>query len=437
MPLIFIHGVNVRDYDKDYRKDCKIRDKLIKHYLLQPLVAKGLRFQELEIVNAYWGKHGVDPKWQWKSLPEVKLLEHLGGRNRETPKSDLELQQLLVTSNNESSLLERLGGQQILKSLAVKNLVGFMEAILSPIIYSEMSLTQEAEEEPETEGELEALVSVAALDVANDYSTQVAVEAASTDEEVIQLLTDKVQERFENFILENNSILQEQVLPSMTLERLGQKRLPSWFQEVKHSIGELFDRTKNVPLRALTLGSLQQLREDLHLKICRFLGDVFVYLNERGSSEQPGPIISTVLKYINTACQNKRHIDEPLIVITHSMGGNIFYDILTHYQPQLKIDFWVSVGGQVGNFEEMKIFKASNKDICLPEKVESLQDKVGYWLNVYDPADIFSFRASPIFAHVRDVEYLTGGSLLQPHDAYFRRPSFYQMLYQHLEKALL
>jgi hypothetical protein len=439
MPLIFIHGVNVRDYDKDYLKNCKTRERLIKHYLLEPLAAKGSRFKQIDIVNSYWGKYGVNAKWQFQSLPSVKILEHLGGNTLETPKSDFELQQLLTPSESESSQLEHLGGnKQRLKTSASKDLTRFIEVVLLPIIYSEMNLIDEAEEEPEREGELEALLAVAGLEVATNSDIKQDVEKANTDEEVIELLTKKVQERFEELVLSSNLVSSKDLpLGNERLERLGQRRLPRWLQEVNDRIGELFDRSKNVHVRALTIGVLQQFREDLHLKISRFLGDVFVYLNERGSNEKPGPIISTVLEYINIACQNKHHSNEPLIVITHSMGGNILYDILTYYQPTLQVDVWVSVGGQVGNFEEMKIFKASNKDIGIPYKVESLKEKVGYWLNVYDPADIFSFKAAPIFVDVQDVEYLTGASLLQPHDTYFKRPSFYRMLYQHLEQALL
>jgi len=285
---------------------------------------------------------------------------------------------------------------------------------------------------PETEGVLQALLAMAAKEVASDPNVKAEVIAASSDDEVMELLKEKVKARFEQ-LAQGELAAPKGVTPlDKQLESLG----PSWLEELKDRVGELFDRVQDAPARVAGASALDLFRGGLHRNFSRFLGDVFVYLNERGDKAHPGPIISTVLEAIRTA--PKHHPDEPLIIITHSMGGNILYDILTYYDTNLKVDVWVSVASQVGQFEEMKIFKASNKNVYRPNKVTGLKPGLGYWLNVYDPLDSFGFKTAPVFADVNaDVEYPTGAGALKAHGEYFGRASFYQMVREHIEKALL
>lgn len=220
-----------------------------------------------------------------------------------------------------------------------------------------------------------------------------------------------------------------------TLPEAAPESLAFDWDDVAPQIGELFDRVKDAPLHAASIPLLAWRRASLHRRLSRFLGDVFVYLKERGDRAAPGPIVTTVLEAIQTA--PKQWPGEPLIVITHSMGGNILYDILTHFAPELSVDVWVSVGGQIAQFEEMKLFLASDKTLGSPQRVAGLRPGVGYWLNIYDPADSLSFRASPVFADVNaDVEYLTGAGALKSHGEYFGRASFYQLVRRHLQIAL-
>ena len=196
----------------------------------------------------------------------------------------------------------------------------------------------------------------------------------------------------------------------------------------------MFDRAKGLPGRATSTFVLSTYREKLNKNLTRFLGDVFVYLKNRDVNQAPGPIVDDVLSAIRGAPRSSP--DEPLIVLTHSMGGNIFYDILTSYEPDLRVAAWISVASQVGQFEEMKLFKTSDRNLRGPAKVASIAPRLGYWLNVYDPADMLSFKAAPIFADVKDEEFHTGDTALKAHGAYFKRASFYHMLRERLEGAL-
>jgi alpha-beta hydrolase superfamily lysophospholipase len=130
--------------------------------------------------------------------------------------------------------------------------------------------------------------------------------------------------------------------------------------------------------------------------------------------------------------------NEPTIVMTHSMGGNILYDVLTYFAPELAIDVWISVASQVGLFEEMKIFKMSDPAVRAPNKVQTLKPPLKFWLNIYDPADILAFKTAPVFSAAdRDLAYRTGDSTFSAHGAYFKRPSFYHLIYEELRKVPL
>jgi hypothetical protein len=118
------------------------------------------------------------------------------------------------------------------------------------------------------------------------------------------------------------------------------------------------------------------------------------------------------------------------------MGGNIIYDILSYFEPDLRVDILVTVGSQVGLFEEMKIFRLRKADIPDPKDPTKVRMPkpagLNRWLNVYDLNDVLSFGASEIFENAQDYPYSTGGGLILAHTSYFTRPSFHD----HLGKRL-
>src|SRR5205807_2167300 len=103
-------------------------------------------------------------------------------------------------------------------------------------------------------------------------------------------------------------------------------------------------------------------REPINRMVTLFIGDVFVYLRTRDNSTSPGQIPKVVIDTLTEA--KKAAPNEPLIVLTHSMGGQIVYDLVTHFLPKsqssLRIDFWCATASQVGLFEEMKLFLESS-----------------------------------------------------------------------------
>lgn len=69
----------------------------------------------------------------------------------------------------------------------------------------------------------------------------------------------------------------------------------------------------------------------------------------------------------------------------------------------------------------MNLFQASDKAVKEPGQVTGLRDRVGYWLNIYDPADVLSFKCAPVFADVNDdLPYLGGSSSFKAHGELLR-----------------
>lgn len=439
MPIVFIHGVNTRD-NETFRRDCATRETFLRDIVLMNLSTAGCNLSEMHIHNSYWGGHGVSFRWNQASLPSANALEPLGPGSEEPSESESEFAltvlALVGDSEPEDLHLEALGQWDgTLKRAAMADLPRFTGAVLSPITLDETIPGADWGETAEITGVLQALLILAADEAARDPHTEAAIAAARSDAMLMQLLEDDITTRFLQRV-QNAGVLHDHTVADAhalaQLESLGTTDIP----RIQARIHELFTRPTRHPVRDLRLQTLWAIRDSIHTRFAHFFGDVFVYLEERGSRDEPGPIIRTVHRDLQEAVATKQYPEEPLIVITHSMGGSIFYDLVTHYAPDLHADVWVSVGGQVGQFEEMKLFKASDKVVVLPQKVNEIKPRVRYWWNIYDPADMFAFRASPIFADVdADVEFDTQVMAIKSHGAYFRRPGLYHVLREYLERA--
>jgi len=183
---------------------------------------------------------------------------------------------------------------------------------------------------------------------------------------------------------------------------------------------------------------LRFVRRPLTEQVAFVLGDVFVYLRRRETSGVTGvanrifaPIIADLTK-----ATRLRSTANPLIVVGHSLGGVILYDLLSDRSAvarieadggsELVIDAWITVGAQTSLFADMGLYgtvpgTAANGRLPRPEPVRA-------WLNVYDYTDVLSFSCEKIFNDVEDFEFDNVIGLFSAHSSYFQRPSFYQLL---------
>jgi hypothetical protein len=433
MPVVFVHGVNVRDGD-EYQCGVVSRDILFRRLVLERLRTRGLAFTDLEIANPYWGGVGVQFRWDHATLPAVHFLEAQGS-DAQAEGVDLELAFAWhdLVEQAPGDAVESLGPTSSDPSAGpavAPNLARFVETVVAAAAVPQALRADE--EPPEVVGLRQALLLQAGDEVAR--RPQTAQELRARDEaDVVPYLRKEVLKRYAELLqgCPEAAPPGQQAESPTDLEPLGF----AWWDAVKDRAGELFDRLAGKPRRLTTTALLHWYRERANASLTRFCGDVFVYLQHRGSTAYPGPIPRIVLDALTQT--PRRHTGEPLIVITHSMGGNILYDVLTHFAPGLAVDAWVSVASQVGLFEEMKLFHASNPALGKPERIGGLAPRVRHWLNIYDPVDPFAFLARPVFADVEDdVLFRTGAGDAQAHGAYFLRPSFYRLVHQWLNKVL-
>ena len=78
--------------------------------------------------------------------------------------------------------------------------------------------------------------------------------------------------------------------------------------------------------RGASLGLAKWLRDPVSRKGLRFLGDVLVYLHH---GRTPSPSIYERVREGLLALKPKDGEGEPMVVVTHSFGSEILYDLLT------------------------------------------------------------------------------------------------------------
>ena len=229
----------------------------------------------------------------------------------------------------------------------------------------------------------------------------------------------------------------QQVRPKPTAETFGGTSLFSMLQEAGKRL------TLKVP-DAVSGFAVGLARKPLTRRIATFMGDAFQYLAERGDGTKPGPIASKVLGDIQEAATQAKTTGEPLVVICHSFGGEIAYDIFTHYSngTELQVDVWVTVGSQVGLFEEMSLLWNSPGRLspvtAIGNEALAAPGCVKRWINIVDANDVLGFLVLPVFTGktvpgrepnvVLDFNYDTGYAVTGAHSGYFEWPSFYKRL---------
>jgi hypothetical protein len=398
VPLVFVHGVSNRD-TPEYRDNQLARDAFLRELVVPAL---GLAAENFQIFNPYWGDQGVMFRWGNASLPETASdIDTFGALDPVDLRIAADV--LAVASPDAREIV----------AVARRSLAEAIDLIWS------VALPMAA-----TPGQAKAL--------AESYK-QARVYAASNPKPK-WLATAKIG----NFV--------DQLL--FDIERCDVATAPPTKSAQAHwdsfgSIGfgdrlkESLERITSLPASAMSSAVLTLGRKNTHLGAAQFVGDVFQYLDKRGDKNAIGPIVKQVLGVLRVARDAKTSLDSKLIVIGHSLGGVISYDILTYFDQTIQVDVLVTVGSQVALFEEMALYRASRPDFVPNPAIDRLPrpPNVKRWLNVIDPNDVFSFRAEGVFNGVKDFQYETGYGAMSAHTGYFRRPSFYERLGERLTQS--
>ncbi len=397
MPVVFVHGVNNRIEDADYAEGVERKTSFLRSLLLPRL---GIDAAKSHVSFPYWGGEGVTFRWNQASVPsgsdDVEALA-VGGAAATTANPDIWLSEARFQYGAQGVNLGHLSKTRGF-AVAVDLVWDTASAVLRP-----------------DQGRYADLLEGYEASLA--YASKVPVPAWAFQEPAMS------NREFVDRLLAESAPFRPAKVAGGAVETLG---LGNWVQ----SLREAASRLASAPGDALTSITVGLARKSAHAKASRFLGDVFVYLDKRGTAQAPGKILEDVLAKLHAAQAAKQPGDDKLIVVGHSLGGVMMYDILTTFAPDVSLDLFITVGSQVALFEEMALYRASAKEPPSNPAQDRLPRpaNVARWLNVYDTNDVFSFRAEAVFSGVDDYRFDTGYGLLDAHGGYFARPSFYKRL---------
>jgi len=413
MSIVYVHGVANRDDDPSYKPHLEEITEFLNRY-----VGKDIS-PSRKVFEAYWGKFGAAFAWDRESRPKSVLFR------QGAPTGSNSLDRALVMASIDGSQMPAvpaspqgssvlvpsgpaIGGASLGSGIRLKDLSpNDLSDLLSTVIVAGTA-------DPSTRAQM----IIAADEVAHDPATPAALAQCAT-----------VQEELEKL----RSMLDQKHAGVLVAQGTG-----AW-SKIVDRVGEATSRAVSVPAYAFST-VVAETREPINRMLTLFIGDVFAYLNTRKDSTNPGPIPQLMMDTLDEA--KKAAPNEPLIVLTHSMGGQIVYDLVTHFLPKtqssLRIDFWCATASQVGLFEEMKLFlessaqysKAKANKVPFPD-----QKYLGIWWNVWDHNDFISYTARDIIDGVDDQSYDSGVSLIKAHGEYLMRPSFYRKFADKLAAA--
>lgn len=392
MPFVFVHGVNNRK-DAGFDWEVKVLAAFLRE-IVAPVV--GINPQH-DVYAPYWGGDGVSFWRDLAVIPKGSEVEAFGSDESELPPS-------LGIAVAEGAV--RTG--DTLDALARRRPDVTIDLLFDALI-----------QDAESDADIRSVAKAYRLAQARLADTATPWLAESTKDDVLDQIFDVVS-------------------PPKTTgkdEIFGGAGFWSMLEEGAK-------RLKLLGPDQLSHAVVGPSRRPLTRKIATFIGDAFQYLAERGDGTTPGPIASTVIQSLREASDLARAKNEPLVVISHSFGGEIVYDILTHYAKgsDLEIDAWVTVGSQVGLFEEMSLLWTSpgrTNSKAAPREAIASPKRAKRWLNIIDTNDILGFLVLPTFTAivpdtVHDFKYNTGYPVTGAHSGYFKWPSFYKRLAQRI-----
>jgi len=180
--------------------------------------------------------------------------------------------------------------------------------------------------------------------------------------------------------------------------------------------------------------AMGEMRKPFHAFVPVFVGDVLRYLDGRGRPGEPGPIMDRLLAGLDAAgaaveAAAEHGVREPLVVLSHSMGGQLVYDALTAFADARparvpRVDLWCASGGQLGLFAELGMFLTEARPAIDPIPA----DRLGYLWNAWSSSDVLSFPAAGRVAGAHDSDFAYPGTVATTHTAYLKDPAFFRTL---------
>ncbi|MBS2009191.1 MAG: hypothetical protein JST01_19210 [Cyanobacteria bacterium SZAS TMP-1] len=415
MPIVYIHGVNVRSDEYWPALEAMMRQ------YIAPVISPNP--ERVSISQCYWGDVGAYFRFQGASMPTSPIVQ-MGRVVKGKVRQDIGRVRSRLKTRREKIAAYRPG--QLTARLRADGLSDLSARVLSSI--SHLS------------GHEQTLALQAADQVATELASSHDLQECRSLEDEMSLFQKLVRSRYAKLRAMHG-------LPEL-------KSKPEWMNGLSARLMEGLERYSDVPGFILTRAAAE-VRSPVNTMVTAFIGDVFTYIRERGDYKNPGPIPARALETLlraseiqesqlaeSTAANPQK---EPLVVLSHSMGGQITYDLVTHFLPRdakykdVYIDFWCASASQVGFFEELKLFLESDEKYSSKSgvRVPRPDEKhLGYWWNVWDHNDFISYSVKNIFDGVEDAVYNTGMFLADAHGGYLVRPSFFRQFAEKLQSEL-
>jgi hypothetical protein len=415
LPIVYIHGVANRMDDPSYKSAGIELEKLLLRYVAPVIGTTVVR-------TAYWGEYGAQFRWNGLSRPRTILR----GQGSDTFESSTTQTALLLASSGVPT-------PQSFRALTPRfsGLVPAGPSTLGPASPSPQVRLRDFS--PEQLSDLLAATIVSETkDVTLRPSLLIAADEIAVDPQTTAQLV-KCQDTTSEL-----NVVRTQLERITSAAPVAQGADQVWSGLIDR-LSETLSRVESAPAAMLST-LVAEWRPKLNDLVTLFFGDVFTYLAQRGDANKIGAIPKAVI----TAMREAKNAapSEPHVVVTHSMGGQILYDLVTNFLPasasDLRVDFWCATASQVGLFEEMKLFSVSSEAYCKKKGNKApLPDSryLGHWWNVWDHNDFLSYTCAPIFEGVDDESYNCGASLLDAHGEYLSRPSFHRKLASKVEEA--
>lgn len=416
MPILYVHGVNVRN-----REGFEAMQVFARRYIA-PTISDDPT--GVLITDAYWGDHAFKPTYNGVSRPRTQLL---GMGADGLPDDEVSvmaaldnidvLDRLPSRSNTAPSTGGLAGGglSSGVPDMAV-DLADMKAEDLGDVLIAALGATGES-------AVTQAEMAVAIDDLVADGVLEGLIASNDTLVDQLDTIFDAIADRYS---------------ADATLTGQGAS---GWATKAKDRAAEALSRARGIGSYAISI-ALAEARPVVNQLVSQFMGDVFVYLDKRGQAGAPGVVPKILLdKLLELQTNKEERGGEPLIVISHSMGGQLVYDAVSHFLPQtpalshIKIDFWCASASQVGFFEEGKLFIEKDPNHKIGTKVLFPGSNLGYWWNVFDQNDFLSFTSKDIFEGVDDAAYSSGMTLIKAHGGYLTRPSFFRKMAETIEAA--
>ncbi len=414
MPLVFVHGVSVRA-GASYDRQLRFRNAAFKRHVLANVGT--------QIFNPYWGDIGAKAAWNHASLPgdPVLVLDALG------PQATVPVEQVLISEEaagytRPHSVLLEVARQDFGEAidLLISTAIEESDIDANSLLAVATGLEEYAERNPAPRWTREVEHDHAFIQRLREESRLTVREVGERDAR--QVRTHAPEPRGGVAIV---------APPAPDASTAVADDHPTVWEALARAV----DRVREAIADWRWGQPGRSLRRVVQPYLTHFVGDIFVYLKARGTPAQPGDIVGRVARDLEAAASAAKPSD-PLYVVAHSMGANIVYDVLTSFLKGLKVDTLVTVGNQVGWFEEMKLFAASDPGIPNARRSHVAKPPgVRRWLNVIDTSDYLAYAAAPIFEGVEDVTFTTGRGPLAAHTEYFKDVGFYQRLGSWLGRA--